>query len=208
MNRIFLMAASLVLLFCPPTRADLTLEFSVDNGSTYTNTHTLTAGNSVSIEVYLRDSDAAGVLVNDGLFGYGLRGTGFDTSNWTRQNSAIDSVFDFSVDSSTDTEIRWNGAVFNNAAPTGQDLLLGSFDLLSLSTGTTILSFSDIDPGTDSGNNSWVSGTGSELDQLIFDPGLGGQSTYNLTIIAVPEPSYLCIVMAICGCKAIQRRRP
>lgn len=207
MNRINPLAICFVLLMTGATQADLTVEFSVDGGASFTTTQTLTAGDTATIEVYLRDTEATGSLVNDGLFGFGLLGTGFDVSKGSRQNTAIDPVFDFSVDESTESEIRWNGNVFNNAAPTGQDILLGSFDWVTSNAGTTVLSFSDIDPGSGTGNASWVTAASEELDQRIFDPLSGGQLSYDLTIVAVPEPTAASFLLCFGVFCSVSRRR-
>ena len=204
---IFVFACAISLAGQQRLVADLTIGFSTDEGISFVDRHLIPIGESVSVDVYLRDSEAGGVLDSDGLFGFGLRAVSSGPPLGEFQKSTINPIFDLSTDDSTETEIIWDGGILDSDIPNGQNLFLGRFDFVSTSAGTSLLEFSDLDPGTGSDNANWVSASADVLDELIFDTANGGQAMYPLTIVAVPEPSSLSFVASAVLFAATRRRK-
>ena len=197
----------LCLLFSQSARADITLGFSDDGGLSFANTYFVAPDDSILIDVFLRDSDGAGVLVNDGLLSFGLIGPLTPTTNGNVSDTSINPVFDFlPVDDSTATNVEWIASVFNNAPPTGVDVLLGSFTFTATSAGSSTITFQDIDPGSGSEFVDWLSGTGAGLDEDIF--GAGSTGTFEVSFVAIPEPTGCVVLLGLFSVWTRRRTRP
>ena len=55
-----------------------------------------------------------------------------------------------------------------NDIPTDSPIRLGSFQFDSSGAGSSTFTFGDRGPGAGTPNASWITGTGTELDELIF----------------------------------------
>ena len=115
-------------------------------------------------------------------------------------SNAVDTAFDTTTDASfTSTQLNLAGIDFaSNGYPQGPTTLLGKFDLLLSSAGTTRFDFGDYDPSLD----DFVTSASEKLDGIIFSNG----QTFEFSITAVPEPSAISLLAAF-GLVTIARRR-
>jgi len=179
----------LTTCFCHPATAAITLEFSIDNGTNFSNSFDVTTGESLSIGVYLNDDQVGGVLDTAGFFGFGLTAAAAPTTFGAISAASIDPLYDFNtIDEFTPSTLDWEAAIFLNDIPTGQSIFIGSFQFDAITDGSTVITFADRLPGTGTVNTGWLDGFGFELDQLIFGP--GATNTFALTInsTVIPEP--------------------
>ena len=197
----------LSLLLAGAANADLVISFSTDNGSTFIDATTITAGDTISVGIYLRDSDPNGVLVNDGLFGFGMVGELAPQNLGTIRGTMINPAFEFEpMNASTSVRIDWKAATFETA-PSGAEIWLGSFDYQSSAAGISSFTFVDRQPGNGDAETDWLSGTGATLDELIFGEGASGSYQFSVNATsAVPEPSSL-VLLGCSGIWSVGRRR-
>ncbi len=179
--------------------ADLVLSFSIDGGTNFDSEFDVLAGDSLTVGVYLQETALDTILTDEGLLGFGLAAVTSPTNLGLISAATINPTFDFpSTNEFTASTTNWEATVFLNSAPSGTAVELGTFQFDTNANGTTVFSFSDIQPGTGSANTNWLTGlSGSELDQQIF--GAGSSNTFQFSInasSAVPEPS--SIVMLSC----------
>ncbi len=193
----FLSICFLTCVVCHSATADpLTIRFSTNGGSSFATSFNVQTGNPISFGIYLHDGDSNGVLVTDGLAGFGMIGTPVPTTLGTISSTTINPVFDVPADLSTSTLIDWQAGVLINSPPTGQAILLGDFTFQSNFDGQTVFDF------TDKATPDWISGTGAILDADVFSNG-----PFRLTInsTSVPEPTSTCLLL--CSLIALGYRR-
>lgn len=165
--------------------AQLNVVFSTDGGSTFSNTGSVTVGNTISVGVYLEDSDTNGPVATDGLLGFGIIGDLLPQNLGLINNTAIDAAFGIrQTGASSSVKIDWEAATFI-MPPSGSPVLLGTFDYQSTAAGTSVIDFSDKRPGSSSADTDWASGTGVELDETIF--GAGATGTFSFSINSVDD---------------------
>jgi len=150
------------------------------------------------VDVFLNEDDADNILDIEGLFGLGLTAVATPTTCGVISAAMIDPLYDFNtIDEFTDSTIDWEAAILLNDIPVAQSIFLGSFQFDTTASGTTVFSFADRLPGTGTANVNWLSGAGTELDQLIF--GAGATGTFDLTInsTVIPEPGSSGLILLL-----------
>lgn len=194
-----------MLAVASPSQAALLLQFSDDNGTSFADDFSVNTGDTITLEVYLTDSDVAGVLNTDGLVGFALVGN-WNAGFGTLTSNTINPTFDFAFNDSTATMIEWDAGTIG-AAPTGLQVLLGEFEFTTSADGVTTFDFNDRDQGTGSLAANWLSGSNATIDELIF--GTPSTQTFSLTVtasaVAVPEPSSIAF-LGILACGTVFRR--
>jgi len=192
---------------CRPATAALTLGFSIDNGSNFSESFDLLTGESVAVGVYLNDDVSGGILETAGFFGFGLTAAA-PTTFGTISAASIDPLYDFgTIDQFTGSTIDWEAAIFLNSTPTGQSILIGSFQFDATADGSTVLTFGDRLVGTGPVNAGWLDGLGNELDQSIFGPGATGTFQLTITSTTIPEPGTSGLMVAALIGVAVRRKR-
>jgi hypothetical protein len=202
-----LILSTLVWLLCHLTaRADLVLNFSLDDGSTFTNTVTTGLSDSVQVSVFLSQSDPETRLTDIGLQNFGTKATfspGFvEISNPVVSNPFVP-VF-ASIDNATGN-LELAGLTFSPVQ--SANVKLGEFTLLTSSAGTTVLDFGDFDPSASASN--FTLGNDADLDPGLFSSSGQGSDrsrSYRFTVTSVPEPSSMLLV-SVGGAALIFRRR-
>ncbi len=190
-----------------PATAAITLGFSVDNGTSFSNSIDLLTGDSVTVGVYLNDDAPGGILDTVGFFGFGLTAATAPTTFGTISAASIDPLYDFNtIDEFTGSTIDWEAAIFLTSIPTGQSIFMGSFQFDTTADGSTVFTFADRLTGTGTANTGWLDGAGNELDQLLFGPGATGTFELTITSAAVPEPATMSL-LAMGGLALLGRRR-
>ncbi len=188
--------------------ADVVVAFSTDNGNSLSNEANILAGDLVTVSVFLAESNPDTILANDGLLGFGLTGIANLDGSGTITDAGHNPVFDFSsTDDFSSSSIDWEALVLNNTVPTGSRILLGSFDFQTVSDGSTTFEFGDIQPGSTSAEANWLSGAGSELDQVIFGTGSSDTFQFVVNVSSVPEPASSAILLLGSLALACNRRR-
>ena len=178
--------------FSPFASADLAIQFSTNNGASFSNSLQYQEGDVATIEVYLTDSEVNGAVATDGLQAFELF-VESSTSVSSITSASLQFPFEDSGGSTTASDsFVWDAQSFVGA-PTGQQILLGSFDIIANTEGQSIFTASD----NDTANDNWLRG--------IF--GAGSSGSFGFTVVAVPEPSSLMLGMGLIALCASQRRR-
>ncbi len=201
---------TVILFAClsPQLNADVSLAFSTDNGGSFSNEANVLAGDLVKVTVFLAESTPDTVLATDGLLGFGLTGFATLSGSGTITAASHSSEFDFSsTDSFSTSMLDWEALVLNNAVPTGSNIVLGSFDFQTVADGSTAIEFGDIQPGSTSAEANWLSGAGSELDEVIFGTGATDTFQFRINVSSVPEPSSAAVILLGSFLLAFGRRR-
>lgn len=195
-NRSWLVILAVLFSATGTANADIFALFSDDNGATFSNSYVVTTGSTLTVDVFLGQNGGNTELTDSGLFTFGLAATAPSTASGSISSATLNPDFDLPLTDQFDADsIDWNAAVLANSAPTGNEVLLGSFDWTTVADGTTTLSFGDILPGTGAANATWVTDNGVTLDEIIFGP--GATDTFDLTIEAisqVPEPGSAALI--------------
>ncbi|OYP38162.1 PEP-CTERM sorting domain-containing protein [Rhodopirellula sp. MGV] len=190
-------------------RAEVILQFSIDNGNTFGNSFDIQKDSRTSVGVYLAEISPESILSDQGLLGFGLVAEVVSSeSAGAISRTAIADAFDFiSTNDFTGQSFAWEAAAFGNVPPAGPRLLLGEFDFDSIGEGTTTFRFGDIQPGVGSINANWLTAAGTELDQSIFGIGALDTTSLSLRTSAVPEPTSAIGLMAGSIAMLVRRRR-
>ena len=198
----------LIVCVAPIARAELSIEFSIDDGNTFGNAFEIEEGSVTTIGLFLSQMGSNSVLNDEGLLGFGLAGTLEAGSVGEITSVTNNPIFDFQTgEAFTAGTITMEAAVFNNAIPTGSSLFLGEFDFTSTGPGESNFLFTDLTPGSGSANASWLSGTGTELDEQIFGSGSTESFGLTLTTTAVPEPGSFGSILFGLSAFALRRGR-
>ncbi len=190
--------------------ADIFVDFSVDDGVTFSDSFNVLVGESIEVGIYVRETDPDDVLRNDGLFGYGVQ---LERSNGGAEISEVATNPDFDFEDpnneADESSIKWTASVFANDPPTNAAVLLLNVTFGSNVVGATEFQVGDQQPGTGSGDINWLSGLGEELDQRIFGNGAADQFSFSLNFTAIPEPSLLPFIVVFCGlvCRRGRKRK-
>ena len=207
-RRVSLLAFAMLSMVCAGNaKADLVLEFSIDGGSTFGDSFVVENDSTSTLSVFLSETAPDTVLSDDGLLGFGLRGS-LASGSGSITSGNIDPVFDFTnTEEFTATSLAWEGLVFNNTVPQGSRILLGQFDYQLAGDETSVFEFVDFTPGSGSANANWLTGGGAELDEAIFGAGSPGVFQLTLSTSAIPEPASATMLAAASLVLIIRRRR-
>lgn len=187
-------------------RADLLLTFSLDDGSTFTNSVTMGVTDSIQVGVFLRQSDPETRLTDIGLQNFGTKAT-FNPGLIEISNQEVSKSFIPVFDSINNTTGNLELAGLTFSPLNSENIKLAEFTLLASSFGTTVLDFGDFDPSPTASN--FTLGNDADLDPSLFSPSGQGSDrsrSYRLTVTAVPEPSATLLV-SIGGSALVFRRR-
>ncbi|MEM9412538.1 MAG: hypothetical protein AAGA30_15595 [Planctomycetota bacterium] len=197
---IFSVCTLLVIGLSQNATADLILTFSNDDGVTFGDNLEITDGQTGVVSIYLAQTDPTTLLSVDGLTGFGLSVDLESTGAGTLVSSEVDSAFDFvQTEEFTETTALLDAAAFFNSTPVASMVRLGSFEFSATRQGTATLSIGDIRPGDTSADVNWLSGTGAELDQLVFGSGSANRFDLTLSVVPVPEPGYCTTIALLFG---------
>ena len=195
--------------FCKPTNADLLLNFSSNNGASFANDFEVQTGDSLTIGVFLQQTDTDTVLTDEGLIAWGFDLTRTTTNLGTIPSRSVDSAFDVqNRDITTATGFEWEYGESAGLGIRGNAIQLGSFQYDSTADGETIFVVEDRLVGSGIANATWFTSSFTDLDEQIF--GNGATSTYQFSvnsISSIPEPSSLLMLSCIAVLSTIRRRR-
>ncbi|MEO1526976.1 MAG: PEP-CTERM sorting domain-containing protein [Planctomycetota bacterium] len=193
---------------CSTASAELSIDFSIDDGNTFGNAFEIEDGSVTTIGLFLSQMGGTSVLNDEGLLGFGLAGTLEAGSPGEITSVTNNPVFDFeTTEQFTSGTVAMEAAVLTNAPPTGSRIFLGEFEFTSTGIGQSTFQFADLTPGSGSANVSWLSGTGTELDEQIF--GADSIESFGLTLstTAIPEPSSASLMFFGLSAFVLRRRR-
>ncbi|MDA7884927.1 PEP-CTERM sorting domain-containing protein [bacterium] len=191
-----------LILFAANASADIVVTFS--DGSTSGTEFFATTGETVTMFVSVEETFPNSEMTDNFLIGFGLRADYAAVSGAaaTIINNSVDAAFDTTTDASfTGSQLNLAGIDIDfasNGFPQGPTILLGEFDLLLSSPGTTHFNFGDYDSALD----DFVTSSSEKLDGIIFSNG----RTFDFSITAVPEPSAISLLTTF-GMVALARRR-
>jgi len=198
---LFVLLTSLFLLVTNVS-ADIVVTFS--DGSTSGTEFFANTGETVTMFVTVEETLPNTEMTDNFLIGFGLKAdyAAVSGTSATVVNSSVDAAFDTPTDVSfTDSQLNLAGIDFDfasNGLPQGPTILLGKFDLLLSSPGTTQFEFGDYDSALD----DFVTSSAQKLDGIIF----ANSRTFDFTITAVPEPSAISL-LTLFGMAALARRK-
>ena len=191
-----------LFLFSANAGADIVVTFS--DGSTSGTEFFANTGETATMFVSVEETSPNTEMTDNFLIGFGLKADYAAVSGAaaTVTSNSVDTAFDTTTDASfTSTQLNLAGIDIDFASdgyPQGPTILLGKFDLLLSSVGTTQFDFGDYDPSLD----DFVTSASEKLDGIIFSNG----QTFEFSITAVPEPSAISLLAAF-GLVTIARRR-
>lgn len=191
-----------LFLFVTNVGADIVVTFS--DGSTSGTEFFATTGETVTMFVSVEETLPNSEMTDNFLIGFGLKAdySAVSGSSATVITNSVDAAFDTPTDTSfTGSQLNLAGIDIDfasNGLPQGPTILLGKFDLLLSSPGTTQFSFGDYDSSLD----DFVTSTAEKLDGIIF----ANSRTFDFRITAVPEPSAISL-LPLLGMAAMVRRR-
>ena len=200
-TQLFVLLTSLFLLVTNVS-ADIVVTFS--DGSTSGTEFFANTGETVTMFVTVEETLPNTEMTDNFLIGFGLKAdyAAVSGSVATITSNSVDAAFD------TTTDVSFTGSQLNlagididfasNGLPQGPTILLGKFDLLLSSPGTTQFEFGDYDSALD----DFVTASAQKLDGIIF----ANSRTFDFTITAVPEPSAISL-LPLFGIAAMARRR-
>ncbi len=198
----------LAISICHPASAVLTLGFSTDNGTSFSNSFDLLTGESITIGVYINEEADDNILDTVGFFGFGLTAASAPTTFGAVSAAAIDPLYDFNtIDEFTGSTIDWEAAIFLNDIPIAQSHFLGSFQFDATADGSTVFTFADRLVGTGTATTGWLDGSGEELDQLLFGPGATGTFAVTINSTPIPEPGSFALCVGGILIAGLRRRR-
>lgn len=185
--------------------ADLAIQFSLEKDGPFTSEIRLREGDTANIQVYLTDSAINGPVtgLNDGegLLQFELFLEG-DTNFSTITGAAIEPTYGGDSDV-VDNSFTWDASNLVAPSPDSQTLL-GNFDVVANSQGSTVYTAGD----SDLNNVDWLVGSpgnSQTIEQALF--GASGTDTYTFTVVAVPEPSSILVGLGCVALAATRRRR-
>ncbi|MEM9941583.1 MAG: PEP-CTERM sorting domain-containing protein [Planctomycetota bacterium] len=196
----------LVFLMLVPinaAQAEIVLGFSNDGGASFSTEFEMGSGDISTFQLYLLDTTDNADLRDHGLFSFGLIGALNDEAIGQVSNPMIAPVFDDQDDASFGNTIEWNAALDDNFdnPPTGDTILLGSFDFTALAGGTSDFLFRD----SSTTFEDWVTINAEVLDDEIF--GARPEHGFSVTVTSVPEPGSLILSLLGTGAFALRRNR-
>ncbi|MDG1510937.1 MAG: PEP-CTERM sorting domain-containing protein [Mariniblastus sp.] len=200
-TQLFVLLTSLFLLVTNVS-ADIVVTFS--DGSTSGTEFFANTGETVTMFVTVEETLPNTEMTDNFLIGFGLKAdyAAVSGSVATITSNSVDAAFDTTTDASfTGSQLNLAGIDIDfasNGLPQGPTILLGKFDLLLSSPGTTQFEFGDYDSALD----DFVTSSAQKLDGIIF----ANSRTFDFTISAVPEPSAISLLTLI-GIAAMARRR-
>ncbi|MDM4014178.1 hypothetical protein [Roseiconus lacunae] len=198
-----------------PCQAAIVLSFSTDSGASFTNAISTTVGDSVDVELYLRETAGENRLSNDGLIGFGTRAI-IDPSFITIRDVTFNSLLfsDFSASSGVriPSEFSIVGEALIGIDPKGSEILLGAFTVDTNAKGTSEIRFGDFDPRPNRADFAFNDALFTTFDKELFaiDPTIDAADrsrTHALTITAVPEPSSLSFLAILLFALTTLRKR-
>lgn len=197
-----------VCMLCSPAVADVVINFSTDNGTSFTNDFDVEVGGSLSVGIYVQQTGGDTVLTDEGLVSWGFDLTSSPDSFGSIASATVNPVFDFSNhDVTTTTGFEWEFFESVGTGIKGNEILLGTMQFDSTGVGMTTFSITDRIPGGGGANANWVTPSLNFLDEQIF--GTDAADTIQFTITsstAVPEPSSLATLSCL-GVLVFSRRK-
>ena len=191
--------------------ADLAIAFSIDNGVNFVDQVEATAGDQLTIGIYLRETDPVNerLLVDEGIISFGFDLTRSNPGLGTIVDPVVNSEFDFvNHDVTTATGFEWEYGESLGSGIKGANVLLGSFQFDIASPGTSTMTVEDRLLGSGTGNASWYTPSFADIDEQIF--GTGASNSFGFTIhavSAVPEPNSITLFGLLMTGFAVVRRR-
>ena len=185
MRSLFVALITLVALTVASSPAQAGFVYGFDSSS-----YSSGGGASVTVSVYLIETDSNGTLQSQGLFSGGVSLNNSNTSIATVTNITPNSGF-----ANNTSNYSGNPAILsaNNAGnnsivypnpSTPNEILLGTFTFTPIANGTITITANNISPSFS--NN--VTGTFQDLTPLIT-----GGETATITVTAVPEPGSMIL---------------
>ncbi|MEO1616235.1 MAG: PEP-CTERM sorting domain-containing protein [Planctomycetota bacterium] len=206
------LAPTIFLLFaghCSPTFAGLTLNFSGDNGASFSDSFDAQVGDALTIGVYIQQTAPDTILTDDGMVGWGFDLTRDNVALGSVSNAAANSVYDFenhNVTTSTGFEWEYGTTSTDPADFRDSQFHLGSFQFNPMGGGSTLFTVQDRKIGTGFANSSWLTPSASDFDEQLFGSGATGSFQFSVNVTAVPEPSSLVVISGVAGLCILRRR--
>lgn len=172
-------------------QAGFVLQFSPNNTL---NELQLNVGDTFSVNIYLAQTGSENRLVDDGLVGFGVRGT-YNSSILQSTGGSVNPAFAITptVDSTQPGQVDAFGGSL--APPQQAAILLTTVNFQAILPGVTSLSVGDLDNGlSDFALNDLAT---TDLDPILFGASLNQTYSLNITVVAVPEPTILPCVLAL-----------
>ena len=177
-------------------RAEFIVDFSVNQGASFSNRFAAEVGDDLTVDVYLRETGGESRLSDSGLITFASRAS-FDDSLATVTDVRINSdLFDdlsssTGIESSTAFSIVGEDPTFIGVAQS--NILLGSFTVRITGAGVTEFAFGDFDPRPNVGDFLLGDNDFTEIDAELFSASRNASSTdrshmYRVSITSVPEP--------------------
>jgi hypothetical protein len=197
LKKLFILAA---ILSCPViANGDLILDFSADGS---VSQFTVDAGQTIEVPIYLRQLSVMSVdLTTDALTDFGLNGAlmgGDSTITGVRANGVFEVDFSEVLNDGSNAELA---ASTFGSGQTGEAILLGSFTIMGISEGTTMLNLTDSNPAP-TAQDFLTASFANNFDADVFAP----SAAVAIRVSAVPEPSSL-LMLGCLGLTFVQRRR-
>ena len=203
-NVILFLSMAIAIL---PVEADVSLQFSSDNGASFANNFTLVGGTNLNLSVFLTDNTGSNILDSEGLLGFGLTANLSTIGNGIIASAMINPIFETQAAEFDDDGFEWTAFTLLNPVPMSPAVFLGEFQFTGGNVGSAVIGFNDPQPGSSSKFVNTLSGEGTELDELIFGP--GGTDTIELKIEVtqpIPEPQGFFVILS-CALLAGHRRK-
>ena len=210
--RFLLLPVLLALLQAGAARADYTFQFTDQNGN-LTSAFTVAVGATITVDVWLKESNGATALQTPGLNNGGVS-LSYNQSIANVTALAGNSAFDTQQPSITpgkasvnDTQVISGGITAPSSGANTDRILLGAFTFTGVSAGTTTALTSTPHAGSSppiSDNNLADSPNYTSIDSLIAN------ANASITVTAVPEPGTLVLtglLASLMGVGAWRRRR-
>ena len=204
--RTSLLTSTLLLLLAANASAGFMFEFG-QAGSSPESTFEFGVGDSLDVQVYLREMSGGTVLATEGLFSSGVKVTFDETIAAVSDASDIvaNPGFDDITKSVSVGQADLYAAAFLNPLLTpdaSNRILVGTFTFSGVSAGTTTISVADLDPALDD------TVTGDYPFTSALDPDITS-STATITVksqTVVPEPAS-CLIWGLIFGVGLRRRR-
>ncbi len=193
---------------CKLVSAELVIGFSVNNGGSFSNSFDVVTGQSLTVGLYLQQTNPDTVLTDEGIVAWGLGLTSAPTNLGTISNRMVNPLFDFENHNvTTASGFEWEYGETANTGIKGTSVLLGSLQFDTTADGTTLFTVGDRLVGTGAVNASWLTPSFSFLDEQIFGAGATNDFRFSINASAVPEPSSFAMFSCIAGLAICRRRR-
>ena len=193
---------------CHHANADLTIEFSEDNGVTFSNAFSAQIGEQLDVGIYLGQTGVDSVLTDEGLISFGLELSMLQTDFGSISNVAANPAFDVENDLfSSDSRFVLEYGQSSGVGVTGNQVLLATFTFEPTRDGNTQFAITDRLVGSGIGNASWLTPSFGFLDEDIFGAGAAGSFEFSVNVVGIPEPSNVILVVTSAGFFLARRNR-